>query len=156
MFWGAISGNGPVSLIPINGTMTAEKYVTTLREHLFPFLENQPLAVRYVFQQVNAPSHKAQQTIAFFQDNAIEVLDKWPPYSTDLNVIENLWSYIKTKVRRENIILKEHLCTHVLDIWARQDTRELCGRLAASMVKRIAKCIKNISLLVALFFTFFG
>lgn len=54
IFWGTMSGDGPVALVPISGTMATQKYMTTLREHLVPCLENQPLAVSYVFQHDNA------------------------------------------------------------------------------------------------------
>jgi hypothetical protein len=30
--------------------MTARKYVKVLEDHLVPFMDNQPLAFRYVFQ----------------------------------------------------------------------------------------------------------
>jgi transposase len=77
------------------------------------------------------------------KENCIDVLHKWPPYSPDLNVIENLWAYIKMKVRRENIASKENLRVRVLETWQSQELKELCGRLVASMKKRIILCIKN-------------
>jgi transposase len=89
--------------------VTARKYVKVLEDHLVPFMDNQPLAFRYVFQHDNAPCHRAKETTLFLKENCIDVLHKCPPYSPDLNVIENLWAYIKIKVRRENIASKENL-----------------------------------------------
>jgi hypothetical protein len=98
MFWGAISSKGPLPLIHVDGTMTATRYVSTLKQHLIPFLENQPLALEYMFQHDNAPSHKATVTTQFLRAEAIPVLPSWPPYSPDLNVIENMWAYVKNVI----------------------------------------------------------
>jgi transposase len=99
--------------------------------------------VRNLFQHDNAPSHKAQQTITFLQNNSIDILDSWPPYSPDLNVIENMWAHMKYVVRRENIGSKEHLRARIMEVWNSQETKEVCCRLTDSMPKRIKLCIQN-------------
>jgi hypothetical protein len=123
--------------------MTAQKYITTLEEHLLPYLDNQPLSQRYLFQQDNAPSHKALCTRTFLQSNAVEVIPDWPPYSPDLNIIENMWSCIKRKVRQENITTKQQLVTRVLEIWTSPSVKETCAHLSSSMANRVALCIQN-------------
>ena len=66
-------------------TLTSSSYLDILKDYSeklhFPGL---------VFQQDNAPTHKAPIIRNFFGENEWEVLD-WPPYSPDLNIIENLW-----------------------------------------------------------------
>jgi hypothetical protein len=143
MFWGCICGDGPISLVPIDGTMNSNKYIATLTVHLVPFLEIQPLAQLYIFQQDNAPCHKAVATGRFFRENAIDVIDDWPPYSPDLNIIENAWAFLKMKLRRYSIGTKTELIARARDVWNSEDMKALCGRLAASMRRRIDMCIKN-------------
>ena len=143
MFWGAICSKGPIALSRIDGTMTGPKYIATLNRFLVPFLENQPLSMCYQFQHDNAPCHTAQITKRFLADNSIEVLPNWPPYSPDLNVIENLWAFLKNKVRRESVTTREDLEARVMEIWRSSEVKELCERLVTSMPRRIAGCIAN-------------
>lgn len=59
-----------------------------------PFLcQTTPL----VFQQDNAPAHRAQVTQAFLRRNNIPTI-QWPAMSADLNPIEHLWSYLKNRI----------------------------------------------------------
>lgn len=88
MFWGAFHCDGPLALVPLTGTMNATKYRAILQENLVPFLENQPLAKQFISS--NAPAHTAIATTTYLSENCVEVL-QWPPFSPDLNPIENLW-----------------------------------------------------------------
>lgn len=47
--------------------------------------------------QDNAKIHKAKKTMKWFEDRGIELLE-WPPYSPDLNPIEQLWFELKCLV----------------------------------------------------------
>ncbi|CAK9249730.1 unnamed protein product [Sphagnum jensenii] len=62
MFWVPSMAVDPCPLVPINCTMSAQKYINTLEHHIVPFLEDQSLSEAYVFMQDNAPSHKAHLT----------------------------------------------------------------------------------------------
>ena len=79
MFWAANCASGPLPLVPINGTMSAQEYINTLEHHLVSFLEDQPLSEAYVFMQDNAPSHKTHLIRNYLLANADEVLQRCPP-----------------------------------------------------------------------------
>ena len=85
MFWGAIlRSNGRKMLVKCPNTLTSSSYLDILKDY------NEKLHFPgSVFQQDNAPTHKASIIKNFFRENEWEVLD-WPPYSPDLNIIENL------------------------------------------------------------------
>jgi transposase len=50
-----------------------------------------------IFMQDNAPIHKTQKSMDWFNKNGVVLMD-WPPYSSDLNPIENLWFPLKEGV----------------------------------------------------------
>lgn len=49
------------------------------------------------FMQDNALIHTAKKVKEWFKNNSISLLE-WPPYSPDLNPIENLWAKLKELV----------------------------------------------------------
>src|SRR6185312_8139279 len=56
-----------------------------------------------IFMQDNAPVHMANHVQGWLRewagDNGVELLD-WPPYSPDLNPIENLWKVLKERIAK--------------------------------------------------------
>ena len=46
----------------------------------------------------------------------VEVL-KWPPYSPDLNPIDNLWAILKRKVAKRRASSLDELQEAIIDIW---------------------------------------
>ena len=97
MFWGAIRSDGRKMLVECPNTLTSSSYLVILKDYNkklhFPGL---------VFQQDNAPTHKASTIKNFFRENEWEVLD-WTPYSPDLNNIENLWAIVKKRLAKQSV-----------------------------------------------------
>lgn len=141
MFWGCFSYEGTGPIVPVTGTMTAAKYLATLTEHLVPQMHEWFGAGGGVFQQDNAPCHKARRVTQQFQEWGLEVLS-WPPYSPDLAPIENLWAILKAKVHKEGYKTKSELIERVKAIWhADPQIQEACKALVQSMPDRIAACV---------------
>ena len=137
MFWGFITSHGPGKIIPVEGNINSTKYISILTSQLLPFLgDNEE---RFIFQQDNAPCHKANEVSRLFSNHGIFVLD-WPPFSPDMNCIENVWGKLKEKVCKHSILNREELISVVNNVWNNDDEfNDFCKQVVSSMPRRVAK-----------------
>jgi hypothetical protein len=141
MFWGCMCHTGPGPLIPVIGTMRQANYLATLQEHLLPKVTEWFGSDQCIYQQDNAPCHKAASVRNFLQQQTFEVME-WPPYSPDLSPIENLWAIVKRRVHSSTINNKQQLQDRVLDVWNNDPLiRDSCKSLIEGMPRRVRACI---------------
>ncbi|KAF2857101.1 hypothetical protein K470DRAFT_261135 [Piedraia hortae CBS 480.64] len=87
--------------------------------------------------------------MAFFRDQGVEVIDDWPPYSPDLNSIEQIWVHLKRKVYESKpdidcITNKAHqvaMLEEALPFAWKLIRREIVESLVDSMKERIEAII---------------
>ena len=133
-FWGCITSAGPGPLVPLAGAMTARRYEVVLEEYLLPIYD-----ASKIFQHDNAPCHKAQSISTFMEQSNIQVLP-WPPYSPDMNPIENLWSILKRKLNTEACRTKSQLIDKAQEIWQNdEEIKRTINTMYAGMPRRIGK-----------------
>jgi transposase len=100
----------------------------------------------WVLQQDNDPTHSvASTTIAEYNkayNTSIQLLDKWPPNSPDLNIIENLWSYVEGKVRSRGCETFEDFKAAVKEELASVQ-KKVITNLYQSIPKRLATVIRK-------------
>lgn len=94
----------------------------------------------WYFLQDNAPIHKTQKVMEFFHNNGVSVID-FPPYSPDLNPIENLWAILAREVEKTQCSDEDALGDAVLDAW-NNVAPEVFRNLARSMPKRCAAVVE--------------
>ena len=96
MVWGMIMPNGLLSYEILKGKQKSKNYIDMLENKAFPIIKvnHRP---DFIFQQDNCPIHVSRFSKEFFKNSNIEVLD-WPPYSPDLNIIENIWSTLSRDI----------------------------------------------------------
>jgi len=97
-FWGKRKG----PLVPITQTINKNRYIRLLRRYLFPVIDQMfSFGMQDIlFQQDNAPVHKAYSVMDWLERNSIEVVDH-PPYSPDLNLIEHVWVELQKRLHQQ-------------------------------------------------------
>ena len=115
MVWGCISANGVGPLIKFEGNVTGDVYLEVLKANL---TQNYPGLVEYglIFQNDNAPAHRFTPVGEWLDEKGIETL-VWPPQSPDLNPIENVWGWLKSRLRGKRFRNSEELWEELKKLW---------------------------------------
>jgi DDE superfamily endonuclease len=85
--------------------------------------------------QDHDPKHCSRIVQKWLHIAGIDLID-FPPYSPDLNPIENLWNELKRRVERHNA------ASHVITEWELTDT-DFLAKLAESMPRRCQLVVEN-------------
>jgi hypothetical protein len=103
-----------------------------------------------IFMHDNASVHKAYIVRELLQDLNITVME-WPPYSSDLNPIENIWALLKAKVHEicpelrgvmpKNEATRQLLEDPAYDAWQQLDMA-IFESLAEAMPRRVKAVIE--------------
>lgn len=96
MVWGAISFYGTCELQFVSSKMNANVYKTVLQK-AFPQFSEIFGPIQWTYQQDNAPIHIARVIKQRIKDQNVNLLE-WPPYSPDINIIENIWGLLSRRV----------------------------------------------------------
>ena len=129
----------------ITSGLNQDKYIMTLGNFLSGTIRFYQLKEEEViFQQDNAPVHKAKRTEAWIRQQPFKLLS-WPPQSPDLNHIENMWGIVKRRIRQKYPYPpknKDQLYQGIETIWSNL-TKDDCLRLYDSMPVRIQAVLKS-------------
>lgn len=140
MVWAAISYFGTIDLRILSSRMTGIQYKNIL-ETVFPKINERFGPIKWVYQHDNAPIHTARVAKSWINSQNIQILN-WPPYSPDLNIIENVWGWLSRKVYEggKQYETKDELIEGIYAAW-REISLDYLKSLYDSMKDRIYEVI---------------
>ena len=120
MVWAAVGRDFKSPLVRVTASLTAKEYQLLLSNcKIFELLDARYGKFAYVFQQDGARPHTAKSTADFLSDKATTLPSDchWPACSPDLNVIENLWSILKSSMRYEQMQNADAMFEEAVRVW---------------------------------------
>ena len=142
--WGCMAAGGVGRIEVFTDNLDGPMYVQILKKHLMASRDMFWPNEQWYFQQDNDPKHTSKVATKYLTEGVFmkDYTITWPPYSPDLNPIENLWADLKKRVETWNTTTKDQLKDAVLHEWRETDPT-LCEKLVASMPKRIALVLQH-------------
>ena len=135
MYWGLITYGGYRCLLPCPLPYNSSNYIETLRSGAVEELSEAGITLL----DDNAPVHRSYSVKRWLSENMIDTVE-WPPYSPDLNIIENVWGKMKKNMICSQIN-KENLHEIVMDAWNKIDD-SFIKKLYEGFEKRLRLCIR--------------
>ncbi|GFW39104.1 transposable element Tcb2 transposase [Trichonephila clavipes] len=141
MVWGVCNWRDMGLLIRLDTTLTGDRYVSILFDHLHPFMPSVHSDGLGEFQQENATPHTSTITTEWLQEHSFEFRHfRWPPKSSDMNSIAYIWDALKRAVQKRSPppLTPTDLWTALQDSWC-QLPSALLQTLIESMPRRVVE-----------------
>ena len=100
MTWAAISSYAFGPIITLNGRITASDYVDTSGNQVHPVVQMLFPNNDVIFKDGISPIHTVRSVLSWFEEHedALQTFS-WPAQSPNVNIIEQLWSVLESRVR---------------------------------------------------------
>jgi transposase len=143
MVWGGIALHGTTQLMSYLSTVNQDLYIKTLEIGLLPRAES-IAGKNWILLQDNCPVHVGKLTKAWMGQNGVVSL-QLPPYSPDLNPMENIWGILSMKVYGANqqYDTLAELEEAIQKAWLSEVTPTLVSTLVMSMKERCQQVIDS-------------
>ena len=118
MIWRCICCDGVGTLTAVEGNINSAKYIDILDKNLWTVVVWYFEGKEYLFMDDNAPVHRAHTVENYKDQNEVTSME-WPAQSPDLNIIENIWLYMKRELQKSavDIATKNDLLREIQSVW---------------------------------------
>ncbi|KAG0854586.1 hypothetical protein G6F16_013712 [Rhizopus arrhizus] len=149
MVWSCISWYGVGYIVDVGKNMDKSVYLSVLQDDLVKSMtdyckENGLRMTDFEFMQDNDPKHKSKIVSEWLSKQDFTTME-WPPQSTDLNPIENMWNTLKKRLFKQHDfppISMDELWTRTFESWY-EITEKECQIYIETMPQRCMDIIEN-------------
>lgn len=138
--WACFSASGVGGIHVFTENLEKKLMAWILQKHLIKSAHKLWPTGQWWFQQDNDPKHSSRLVQSWLDKAGVDRIE-WPPYSPDLNPIENLWADLKKRVEKYNATKEDELEEAVKTEWTATDT-ETCAKLVDSMPDRLSRVLE--------------
>jgi transposase len=139
--WGCICAEGLGHAELYAGSLDSTRHRDILRHSLIKsFREFYPHGPWY-FQQDNVRFHTTPETVTYLHEKGVTLIE-WPPWSPDLNPIENLWNVLKARVYARFPQTMEEMEQFIREEWDSTDLNFI-SHICRSMPRRLQLLLDN-------------
>jgi transposase len=139
--WGCLCAEGLGHAELYAGSLDSTRHRDILRHSLIKSFRQFYPAGPWVFQQDNVRFHTTPETVTFLHERGVTLLE-WPPWSPDLNPIENLWNVLKARVYARFPQTMEEMEAVIREEWAATDLTFI-SHISRSMPRRLQLLLDN-------------
>jgi len=138
--WGCLCSKGVGAGRLFLGELNSQLYRDILEHNLKPTYQRFYPRGLWRFLQDNASPHYTAAVNTWMHNHGVHIME-FPPYSPDLNPIENLWHVLKHRVEHRNPRTAEELKQIIGEEYEAVSESE-CAKLMRSMPARLQQCIE--------------
>lgn len=139
--WGCFCADGLGHAELYEGTLDAVRYQRILALNLVRSAHTFWPKGQWWYQQDNASPHAAGTSRAWFHTHGVDLID-FPPWSSDLSPIENLWNDLKRRVYAHHPKTMEDLENWIGKEWVATEI-DYCNTTCLSMPHRFELLLAN-------------
>jgi transposase len=139
--WGCICAEGLGHAELYAGSLDSTRHRDILRYSLIPTFKQFYPAGPWYFQQDNVRFHTTPDTVTYLHNKGVTLLE-WPPWSPDLNPIENLWNVLKARVYARFPQTMEEMEQFIREEWEATDLNFI-SHICRSMPRRLQLLLDN-------------
>ena len=140
MLWSYITCHGLGPLVIYDGRLNSSIYIDLLEKYLPAIFQKFSLeqSHKILYQQDNADLHVSYMTQEYLKKKGIQQ----PANSPDINIIENIWSIVDTKLLKLNIQNTDDLKTALQTVWT-DISNDIIEKLFGSLPGRLRQVINR-------------
>jgi transposase len=139
--WACICSHGLGHTEIYTGSLDSTRHRNILKHKLIPSLKQFFPQGPWCLQQDNVRFHTTPETITYLHNQGITLIE-WPPWSPDLNPIENLWNVLKAHVYARFPQTLEELNKFIIEEYSKIDLNFI-STICLSMPRRLQLVLDN-------------